>query len=218
MFKDACAFEDDDSTVVDVDGVGVIRLEGVSNSSIFGNTASGVSDDSYSFYYIDASDYDDGTVSSTFSSNIINNNVSDSLYGFCSFNGVNNSFIYNANYNTTRWKTTGSLTDNIEIAIDTTTNKALFVTELSVSDGEFGAPSIGRRNQPNVGVSFNTNNCKLYGGSESTAISVTNSGMSFFGVTEVSKQSVSGSTDGNAALESLISALSAYGLITDSTT
>lgn len=42
--------------------------------------------------------------------------------------------------------------------------------------------------------------------------------LGFFGTTAVVKQNVTGSTAGNAALQNLLTALAAYGLITDSTT
>jgi hypothetical protein len=42
--------------------------------------------------------------------------------------------------------------------------------------------------------------------------------IAFYGASPIAKPSVSGSRGGNAALASIITALSAYGLITDTTT
>lgn len=58
----------------------------------------------------------------------------------------------------------------------------------------------------------------LQDGSSNTRVAVDGTGIGFFGTTTAAKQTVTGSTDGNDALKSLITALAAYGLITDSTT
>jgi parallel beta-helix repeat protein len=55
-------------------------------------------------------------------------------------------------------------------------------------------------------------------GTSGAQIAATGQPIGFIGTTPVAKQTVSGSRGGNAALESLLTALSNYGLVTDSTT
>lgn len=67
-------------------------------------------------------------------------------------------------------------------------------------------------------LKMNTNNDVAIGNSGTIRVNTTASQLGFFGTTPVAKQTVSGAKGSNAALGSLIAALVAHGLITDTTT
>lgn len=75
-----------------------------------------------------------------------------------------------------------------------------------------------------VGMDISTSNARIFtdkrGTGTATALIVQKSGgtLGFLGTGGVTKQTITGSRGGNAALASLLSALAAHGLITDSTT
>ena len=61
-----------------------------------------------------------------------------------------------------------------------------------------------------------TGGVKLVAGDSNTKISINTTGIGLFGTAPIAKQTVTGSRGSNAALQSLLTALAAYGIITDS--
>jgi hypothetical protein len=84
-----------------------------------------------------------------------------------------------------------------------------------------GTPIISARGETNVALGIKpagTGSVSLLGGNSSAKVSVNSTGLSFFGGTPAAKPTVTGSKGSNAALTSLLTALSNLGLITDSST
>lgn len=107
---------------------------------------------------------------------------------------------------------TATIKTQMSDAADKAVSKRLsFRSQLALANPKSGLEVATKDSSSGTGVYLS-----LTGGTMTGAVNL--KGVGFNGTTSIAKPTVSGSRGGNAALQSLLSQLAAYGLIIDSTT
>jgi hypothetical protein len=149
--------------------------------------------------------------------NIILQNFGDGLRTAGQIAGTNNAAIQNVVANAVTGGNFTTLgTQGHEFQVNTSNGLHSFSTNVGFADGTVGNPGIFRRSGTNNGIRFGANLVGIVANGTDRIVA-DGTGVGFLGATPVARPTVSGSRGANAALASLLTALSNLGLITNST-